>query len=482
MGPQKCVFRCILVLGITVCVYTLYMVSKTTHRHSREDWTDDSTCYNCVASAVQEGRASDAVLHNYTLDNNADTPAEKMSSNSAGLSIWNGVQNLSNVVIDFGPKKDAHHVYSAYYDARPLPYRPAVIMFGYVRRKSSYPIYCYFRYDDNITSCLKQTVAQIPLIGSNVWPESYFCKVKSGDRIPSHVMLSAESTCDLGKWSNPIPVLNRASTQPKDKIGVCVEGGIWTTDGDNERIFRLALEFLAMVKTLGASVVTMYSVNIEQAILERILFLYPGFVEILNWENLNNTLHMYGQRVLLNDCIYRNMYRVKYLALIDLDEMIYPVSTKTWPDMLQVLEKKGNYAGYTFSNNFIEEVDRTTSRSCTHLNSVKYFERLKRLPWPSFKKNTKMKMIVRPDLVSASCIHDLCKATVKGYTKTYWVPSSVGIMAHYRVPVPLWYVYGKGVEDRTALRFQDQVMQEIRRTCFMLANSYSKDQNHTSKI
>lgn len=471
MGSRKCVLHCIRVLSLTVCVYTLYLLSKhITHRHSREA-ADDSTlsCFNCVTSAVQEGRASDALLH--ILNWEADAPDEKVSRDSAGM---NTVQNLSNVVIDLGLSKDTHHVYSAYYDTRPLPHRPAIIMFGYVRRKSSYPLYCYFRYDDDSTKCLKQGVFQTPLIGKNVWPEAYFCKMKSGDRIPSHVMLSAESTCDLGKWSSPIPVLNRNTTQPKDIIGVCVEGSMWTTDGDHERIFRLVLEFLAMVKTLGASVVTMYSVNIKQAILNRILWLYPGFVEILNWENLNNTLHFYGQRVLLNDCIYRNMYKVKYLAIIDLDEMIYPVTTKTWPDMLKELEKKGKFAGFTFSNNFIEVVNHSkswNSRNCTHLKTVKYFERLKRLPWPPFKQKTKMKMIVRPDLVSVSCIHDLCKPTVKGYIKTYWVPRSVGMMAHYRVPVPYWYVYGKGEEDGTALRFKDQVMQEIRWTCSKLANS-----------
>jgi hypothetical protein len=388
--------------------------------------------------------------------------------------LSNRVQNLSNVVIDIGPDKDIHHIYSAYYDDRPLPYRPAVLMLGYIQKKGPYTLYCNFKYDDNSTRCLKRSVSLTPLIASNVRPETYFCKVNSGDGVPSHIMLSTHSGCDEKKWSSPIPVLNRKKTELQE-VGVCVEGTMWTADGDNERMFKLVLEFLSMVKVLGASIVTIYSTTIDQIILQKILWLYPGFVEIYNWENLANAMHSYGQRVLINDCIYRNMYKVRHVVLMDLDEMIYPVAHNTWPEMLRELEKVGKYASYTFSNNFIQEINHTTSWSIgnncsTELKSVKYFERLKRLPWPHFKKKTKMKMILRPTAVSATCIHDLCKTTIRGYRKTYWVPDSVGFMAHYRKPVPRWYIYGKGVEDRTALRYKDSVLHEMNWTCSLLAN------------
>ena len=140
------------------------------------------------------------------------------------------------------------------------------------------------------------------------------------------------------------------------------------------------------------------------------------------------------------------MRKVGYLGSLDLDEMIFPASTNNWRDLLNTLEKKGKYATYTFSNNFMEEVPLTNvsvdllNHSCPYMQLPKYFVRLKRLPWPASKQNTKMKMIVKPEFVSALCIHNVCQQTVPGYSSTYWVPHSVGWMAHYRVPVPSWYI------------------------------------------
>ena len=166
-----------------------------------------------------------------------------------------------------------------------------------------------------------------------------------------------------------------------------------------------------MAKVLGVDIVTIYNKNVTRDIMEKIMHIYPRFVDIVQWENLDGILHSRGQRVLLNDCLYRNMRKVGYLGSLDLDEMIFPASTNNWRDLLNTLEKKGKYATYTFSNNFMEEVPLTNvsvdllNRSCPYMQLPKYFVRLKRLPWPASKQNTKMKMIVKPEFVSALCIH-----------------------------------------------------------------------------
>ena len=168
------------------------------------------------------------------------------------------------------------------------------------------------------------------------------------------------------------------------------------------------------------------------------------------------------------------MKRVKYVAMIDLDEMLLPVSTGNWPDMLRALEKHGGrYASFTFSNNFFEEVNEAGESIgvCPKAwGGSKYFSRLNRLPWPPNKQKTKMKMIVRADVVSSTCIHDVCKPVVRGWSKTYRVPSSTGIMAHYREPVPKWYIFGKGTKDPTALKFRTEMEAEMREKCVLLAS------------
>ncbi len=35
-----------------------------------------------------------------------------------------------------------------------------------------------------------------------------------------------------------------------------------------------------------------------------------------------------------NDCLYRNLYKYKYLAILDLDEVIMPQKHEDWHEML----------------------------------------------------------------------------------------------------------------------------------------------------
>ena len=395
---------------------------------------------------------------NYSLSMKRDNPSLH------AVRFPSKVQNLSHVVVDSG----SHHFFSAYYDSRTsLPYRPAVVLLGYVKRHTK--VFFAFRYEDNTTKCFPNKVVQTSLIAPNVAPEMYLCQFKpESGRIPVSVMLSSNSKCDMTTFSNPIPVRNREQDTPQEDVGVCVHGPLYNLKTNQFDFFQLIVEFLAMVKTLGAKIVTMYSNNLDHEMLEEVLKLYPGFVDIVQWIDLNNTLHYYGQRILLNDCMYRNMYRVNYLTMFDIDEMIFPVRRNHWPSMIKSLP--GDYASYTFSNNFMQmEPDNASPaedrKLCDGLRLPKYFTRLTRLPWPSDKRRTKMKMIVKPKLISSSCIHDICGRTVRGTRKTYWVPMSTGVMAHYRVPIDRWYVFGKGVVDKTALKYKEAVVTHLKEKC-----------------
>lgn len=67
---------------------------------------------------------------------------------------------------------------------------------------------------------------------------------------------------------------------------------------------------------------------------------FPGLVEVIPWslsEYLNvsrkalpkqhpGDIHYFGQIPALNDCLYRYMYKSKYIALHDPDEFILPQS------------------------------------------------------------------------------------------------------------------------------------------------------------
>ena len=131
------------------------------------------------------------------------------------------IHNLSDVVIDRGAGKTVHHIYSAYYDSRTnLAHRPAIVLLGYVAHRRQDKIYCKAIYEDNSTGCIGNMVYS-PLIASNVWPEMYFCKIKSHDKIPRHVVISESGTCDK-MVCTLVPVWNRDKAPVRDTIGICV--------------------------------------------------------------------------------------------------------------------------------------------------------------------------------------------------------------------------------------------------------------------
>ena len=364
-----------------------------------------------------------------------------------------------------------HHIISAYYDSRDLPNRPAVVMFGYVEGWPEVDIYCTLLYEDNSTKCVGK-VLKIPLNTSDTKSRTYICRMSSNETIPTHVILN-RGKCGSSEESQRIPVYNRDKITGKENIGVCIEGPLFTSERiTHEDIFEMLVEFLAMVKVLGVNIVTVYNMNTKQELLLQIQKLYPEFVDAVQWKKLTGVLRYHGQDILLQDCLYRNMNKVKYLAFIDLDEMIFPTSYNTWMDMLDHLENEGKYASYTFPNNFFPITAKAATivgnDSCQYLKSPKYFVRLNRLPWPESRHAQRMKVIVKPDILSAMCVHLICGETVRGYHTTYWVPQTVGLMAHYRVKMEKCMIYGEEVEDTIALKYKDMVMQEMKRVCSLL--------------
>ena len=377
------------------------------------------------------------------------------------------IHNLSHVVINRDPGKAIHHIFSAYFDSRKLPGRPFIIMFGYFENKKKDSFYCKAVYEDGRTKCLGE-VKQKPLKLHDEKSTTYTCKLNSYGTIPTHVILCERDKCEDCKNSKPIPVRNREKKDVTNGMGVCVEGPLNVEKISNEKIFDMVVQFLATVKVLGVQTVTIYNLNAEKEIVLQILELFPGLVDMVQWEKPAVWIHYRGQIVLLQDCLYRNMYRVKYLGFIDLDEMIFPVSTDNWNDMFKILEEKGQYASYYFSNNFFAEIPNAVvpvdEHSCPHLNIPPCFLRLERLPW--YNRIDRSKVIARPNLISAMAVHGICPPLINGYQKMFWVPKSIGMMAHYRDHMLKDMIQGKPTRDNTAMKYKDLVMQEMKRVCF----------------
>ncbi|XP_056138877.1 glycosyltransferase family 92 protein F13G3.3-like [Lampris incognitus] len=99
------------------------------------------------------------------------------------------------------------------------------------------------------------------------------------------------------------------------------------------------VQSIEMLRLLGVTRVVVYKTNCSsktQVLLD--YYQNTGLVEVIPWHlsSLMNVsrgwqpqyspgqMHYYGQIPALTDCVYRYMYRSKYLALHDMDELILP--------------------------------------------------------------------------------------------------------------------------------------------------------------
>uniref|UniRef100_A0A096LWK5 Glycosyltransferase family 92 protein n=1 Tax=Poecilia formosa TaxID=48698 RepID=A0A096LWK5_POEFO len=129
------------------------------------------------------------------------------------------------------------------------------------------------------------------------------------------------------------------------------------------------VQSLEMLQLLGVNKVAVYKTNCS-ADVQRVLDYYTrkGLVVVVPWslsKYLNvsrrakpdqdpGDIHYFGQIPALNDCLYRSMYRSKYVALHDPDELILPQTVGSWLKLLEQLERKfGAERCYMFQNNWV---------------------------------------------------------------------------------------------------------------------------------
>ncbi|KAM9330229.1 LOW QUALITY PROTEIN: beta-1,4-galactosyltransferase galt-1-like, partial [Gastrophryne carolinensis] len=144
-------------------------------------------------------------------------------------------------------------------------------------------------------------------------------------------------------------VKNRPLPEYSSNFSICVS----TLYGGYNNALQI-VQNLEMYKILGASRITMYMTNVSQNV-EKVLHHYidEGMLEMVPWpidQHFNVTkkhfspgetgqIGYYGQTAALNDCLYRNMYKSRFVFLHDIDELILPVKDRDYPSLMESLRK-----------------------------------------------------------------------------------------------------------------------------------------------
>ena len=266
------------------------------------------------------------------------------------------VQKVKNVTV---------YIFGAYYDNRTDPKMIRVItMLPFLNFNFSLKCQMWFKIDKKpiivpVSSFFLMWIRAYGKIKEE-YPYLLTCDIPKSHAglVPDSVSIVGER-CDKGT-NNVRVIYNKYSDEEKSDFGVCVKGLSFI---DEKKSVQL-IEWFELLSLSGANKVHLYLFEAHE-LTKKVLEYYKAqgkitvtpFTVLHNLPpisgliNVNLMKHMTVKRlhevVSYTDCLYKNMYRHKYIALFDTDEIIVGTRTPHWIDLINDLlpnnEKEGHH-------------------------------------------------------------------------------------------------------------------------------------------
>ena len=248
---------------------------------------------------------------------------------------------------------------------------------------------------------------------------------------PLYVRYTEDAFCKQG-LSDEIPIYRCGK---KVKFGLCLHQPMYNVEKSQE-----VVDWIVIHQLMGVEIIYIYlemrylSKEIPNAIQP---FVNSGLVELIDW-SIGVETNDYGQFGVIQDCLYRSIATVEYLALYDLDEILVPHHHYTWFEMLQKLEvdiNTSNYASLLFENHIWYNggkkllIDEADMEICSNMKVPVYLSRTQRALTAT--KITPPKIIIRPMVVDSCWVHYALDIK-PGLLLQYTVPMTIGSIHHYR--------------------------------------------------
>ncbi|XP_031747396.1 beta-1,4-galactosyltransferase galt-1-like [Xenopus tropicalis] len=259
-----------------------------------------------------------------------------------------------------------------------------------------------------------------------------------------------------------------------------------------------ALQFIQsieMYKIMGVQRVTIYK-NSASALMEKALQYYAaeGIVDIVEWPidaylSVSTKWHYtmepkdigyYGQIAALNDCVYRNMYRSKFVALIDTDEVILPVKYKDWTAMMAALEADNPNAGvFLFENHIFPKTVLDSDFEAKDWESVPGINILQHLYWEPSRRFifNNRKMIVKPRTVIQTSVHSVLMANAR----SVHVSPDKAFLYHCREPEQPWLKKSQLIRDTTLLNYCTDLVENVDQVIQMVTSRKKKSSGFSAR-
>ena len=251
------------------------------------------------------------------------------------------------------------YVYSAYYDDRKAAGGPVIRVIAsglQAEYNTIQDVFCLLWYTE-LPTAGRVKAEYHRIYQSTLYHDEYTahfinCKVNESKVIPKSISIIGD-LCNETRYVLPIKKIEARSlktTRTNLTFGLCVSP-IYNKFNDVGRM----IEFIEIHRILGVSKFTIYDFSIGIKV-KKLLDTYvkEGVLQVIPWHvNTNLRQFYFSQRESLNDCLYRNMDVVDFLAVHDLDEVIVPRVTSQWLGMVKNLTV-GYIGAYLFQHAYFK--------------------------------------------------------------------------------------------------------------------------------
>ncbi|XP_075430003.1 uncharacterized protein LOC142467914 [Ascaphus truei] len=264
-------------------------------------------------------------------------------------------------------------------------------------------------------------------------------------------------------------IRNRAPESFSANFTVCIS----TLYGNYKNVLQL-IQSIEMYKLLGAHRVTIYRNSCHETV-DKVLQYYvkEGFMEVISWPidrylrtsdkwhyslDPNSEIGYYAQTATLNDCIYRNMYRSKFVLLNDIDEIILPVKHRDWKSLMNSLQEQYPQTSIFLVENhvFPTSIKGSELNMWSNISGVNILHNTYREPNDPNAFNNR-KMIVDPRKVFQSSVHSALKADGQSTN----LPPDAAILFHCKKATRPELTQEALIEDQTILRYNVSLARSV---------------------
>lgn len=363
------------------------------------------------------------------------------------------------------------YIFSAFFDNRPN-IKPQIRITALQQSNSSQTIGCAFKYQNHWIRVYAERHEMPENHGRFYGGWLYFCDVP--EQFINHSSKEL-SVLDINLFNGKnldllVPINITSSTrlaatktnlfgQYIDDIGLCVP----PLFGDIN--LSMLLQFLELGKIQGITHFTLYLYQVKDS-MRKILEHYQekGDVSLIEWtlpSSISSREIWYnGQMLTIQDCLYRNMARSRYLGFMDLDEFIIPVEFYSLKELIKSYHRRfssiSNISAFSFQSAFFDP--KQLPDPSQQLKVLQLLKRNSRL------SKVRTKLLTVPQNVFELGIHHVSKP-IDESKQVIFVDPDIAKIHHYRACIinfePDMTCF-KDITDKTILKYSKVLIQNYK--------------------